>query len=687
MVFMMQLFDNIPLLTVLLTVLPLFYFLVLIFWKPGYPVFVSRFATTLIGISTLLAITVFTRTWQHAPVHVQWKWFALNEDIVFHAGILIDDLSAILLVVVTFISFLVHLYSIEYKKGDKHYQRYFAYLGLFTFSMLIIVISDNLFTLFMGWELVGFSSYLLIGFWFDKIKAIKANYKAFIANRIGDLGFLTALMIVWSEFGSFEFEHIRQNTDMDILRDPWMTVAGLGLFFGCAGKSAQVPLHIWLPDAMEGPTPVSALIHAATMVAAGVFLLARVYFLLNPDVLMVIAFTGALTAFTGAFSALTQTDIKRVLAYSTISQLGYMMIAIGVGAFSVAVFHLVTHALFKACLFLSAGSVIHALGQTGEKLKADNHNLNFDKQNMRIMGGLWKKLPVTFITFTIAGMALAGISLFSGFLSKDAILLESWHWAVTDDNILLFIVPLTGFFSALLTAFYVGRQVILIFFGDFRLGKNLGIKPQIQEVPLSMQLPQILLAVLCISFFFSFNPLNASHGWFLSGFEHFFASKPESGAAHHWGIGLTSMILSLTGLYIAYKVFNPKYYDASGKESMMLYSKMPSLYRLSYFNFFIDKIYMSGIIKPSVLVSRYIARIETGIIDAFVNLTAQITVIVAHILAWVERSIVDGTVTNVARLSNWVGKQGAGMQSGKIQQYFIWSFLGLLFFLAIMLMI
>ena len=299
--------------------------------------------------------------------------------------------------------------------------------------MIGIIFSSNLIMLFIFWELVGLSSYLLIGFWYEKDSAIKANKKAFLTNRIGDAGFMIGILILYTYTGNLDFDYLIQwfNSENSI-PSSWTFVLGLGLFFGCVGKSAQFPLQVWLPDAMEGPTPVSALIHAATMVAAGIYLIARVFFILSDDVLLFIAYTGAITAFMGAIAACTQSDIKKVLAFSTISQLGYMVLALGVGAFDAALFHLVTHAFFKACLFLGSGSIIHSLHHLEHE--TDTH---FDPQNMLLMGGLRKKMPLTFITYCIATAALVGVPLFSGFLSKDAILLATLDFGVYNNKHIL----------------------------------------------------------------------------------------------------------------------------------------------------------------------------------------------------------------------------------------------------------
>jgi len=326
-------------------------------------------------------------------------WGELN----INLGIKLDNITVIMAFVVTLISLLVHIFSIEYMKGDKRYNRYFAYLGIFTFSMLGIVFTDNILGMYIFWELVGLSSYLLIGFWFEKKSAADAGKKAFIVNRIGDIGMFTGILILFFTYHTFNFNDIYSQMSAGIIpfsSNFWLTITGILLFMGAVGKSAQFPLHVWLPDAMEGPTPVSALIHAATMVAAGVYLTLRIFVMLTADAMLVIAVVGTFTSFIAATIAITQNDIKKVLAYSTISQLGYMIMSIGVGAYAFAFFHLVTHAFFKACLFLGSGSVIQSM-----------HH----EQDIREMGGLKEKMPITYYSFLISALAISGIPLTSGF--------------------------------------------------------------------------------------------------------------------------------------------------------------------------------------------------------------------------------------------------------------------------------
>jgi len=441
------------------------------------------------------------------------------------AAILWDPLAALLVMIVTGVGALIHLYSIGYMHGDERFPRFFAYMNLFIASMLILVLASNFALMFVGWELVGLSSYLLISFWFTKPTAAAAGKKAFIVNRIGDWGFLVALMIIFATFGTFDFVTIFTSAPA-VLTTGVATAITLLLFVGATGKSAQIPLYIWLPDAMEGPTPVSALIHAATMVTAGVFMMARaaVLFELAPSTGIVVAIVGASTALLAAVIAVTQMDIKKVLAYSTISQLGYMVLGIGVGAYTAGVFHLTTHAFFKALLFLGAGSVIHAMA---------------DEQDMRKMGGLRKKMPITFVTMTVAWLAISGIFPFSGFWSKDEILASTF-----DKGGLWLILWGVGLFAALLTAFYMTRLWVLTFFGKPRWAE--GTHPH--ESPWTMTVPLAVLAVFSLSF-----------GWFNTparlAFEHFlepsFAliSHPEAASFSSFLIlGSLALVIAIAGI-------------------------------------------------------------------------------------------------------------------------------------------
>ncbi|MEI6084085.1 MAG: NADH-quinone oxidoreductase subunit L [Verrucomicrobiota bacterium] len=430
-------------------------------------------------ISCAAILTGFVITMQLFLQKGEWvspaplQWLVVGDLVKIEFGATIDRLSILMLLVVTGVGSAIHIYSLGYMKGDPGFSRFFACLSLFTFSMLGIVLSNNFIQIFIFWELVGVSSYLLIGFWFEKHSAAEAGKKAFLTNRIGDFGMMLGVLLLWTNTGTFSFAELPAK--IAAIPAGTLSVIGVLIFCGAVGKSAQFPLHVWLPDAMEGPTPVSALIHAATMVAAGVYMLCRVSFVILPSetALTLIAWIGGITALMAATIAIAQNDIKRILAYSTLSQLGYMVMAVGLAGITPAMFHLTTHAFFKALLFLGAGSVIHAM-----------HH----EQDIWKMGGLWKKTPITFITFLIGTLALAGVYPLSGFYSKDQILLLA-----LEHNKVLFAM---GAFTAFLTAYYMGRECFVVFFGKPR---DNHAYDHAHESPLVMTLPLVFLAVLSIA--------------------------------------------------------------------------------------------------------------------------------------------------------------------------------------------
>ncbi|MFW6276562.1 MAG: NADH-quinone oxidoreductase subunit L, partial [Bacteroidota bacterium] len=457
--------DNLLLLSSIILLLPLLGFVIIIFFGKKLGDGISAaIGTGFLGIDFLLSIYVaFVKLTEYPDAGMlQWKfdWLMLGTRNI-SLGLGIDNLAVIMLIVVTLISLLVHIFSLEYMRGDRRFSRFYAYLGIFSFSMLGIVIANNFLNMYIFWELVGLSSYLLIGFWYEKDSAANASKKAFIANRVGDLGFLLGILIVFFTFGTMMFDDVYAGIASGIVpfdSGAWLTAAGILLFCGAIGKSAQFPLHVWLPDAMEGPTPVSALIHAATMVAAGVYLTARIFPMLTADALLFVAYIGAITAFIAATIDITQNDFKKVLAYSTISQLGYMVMAMGVGAFTSGFMHLITHAWFKAGLFLASGSVIHAMHVSMHHA----HNHDMDAQDIRNMGGLRKNLKITYITFLFCTLALSGVPFTSGFLSKDGILAGTLAFANLSGH---WLIPLAGFAAAGMTAFYMFRLTIEAFHG------------------------------------------------------------------------------------------------------------------------------------------------------------------------------------------------------------------------------
>ena len=521
----------------------------------------------------------------------------------FEAGInfQVDQLSGLYLLVITGVGFLIHIYSLGYMKGEAGYYRFFAYLNLFVFFMLILVLGDGFLLMFVGWEGVGLCSYLLIGYYFEKDSAAAAAKKAFLFNRVGDFGVLSAVLLIFLTFGSIEFNTVNAEAAARLEHGGILvTIITLLLFLGATGKSAQIPLFVWLPDAMEGPTPVSALIHAATMVTAGLYMVARLshLFVLAPLTMNIIAAIGALTALLAASIAITQTDIKRVLAYSTVSQLGYMFLAMGVGAFTTGVFHVMTHAFFKALLFLGSGSVILAV-----------HH----EQDMRKMGALKNKLPITYITMLLGTMAISGIPFFSGFFSKDEILWyafsspfgSAWFWGI-------------GFLTAGLTAFYMFRMIYLTFHGESRVDKH--VAEHVSESPVSITIPLAILAALSVfgGFFgvphiFHLLPNNMEQL-----FHGFFAEIPSGHGAvvTEWILMVLSVLSAVLAWYLASRVYKSGFEIAS-----RLREKWEWAYKISLNKWYVDELYNLVLIKPvHLFTTHFLWRLfDLNIIDRIVN--------------------------------------------------------------------
>ena len=534
----------------------------------------------------------------------------------------LDQLTLVMLLIITGVGFLIHIYSVGYMAHEEGYWRYFSYLNLFLFFMLTLVLAENYLLMFVGWEGVGLASYLLIGFYFDKKSAADAGKKAFVVNRIGDFGFLLGMFLLLSQFGSLSFGKIGDALELNPGQHGGMlTAIALCLVVGACGKSAQIPLYIWLPDAMEGPTPVSALIHAATMVTAGVYMIARTHgiFDRSPFALAVVAIIGAATAFFAATIALVQTDIKRVLAYSTISQLGYMFLGCGVAAYSAAIFHLMTHAFFKALLFLAAGSVIHGLG--GE-------------QNMLKMGGLRKKMPITFWTMLMGVIAIAGIPPWAGFFSKDAILYEAFQHGVLGRSLYF-----VGLVTALLTSFYMFRLLYLTFFGESRAVEH---DHHPHESPWSMLTPLVVLAVL--SFI---------GGWIgIERFGNFLSpvTGPIIDPALEPGGKSLDIALSVIAVAIAAIawLFARLYYGRKSERPGQIVAAVPGVYSLLVHKYWIDELYSNTIVKPLTLASRYI-------------------------LGWLgEGAIVRGSAWLLAGVATLLGELVRRWQSGNLRSYSAW---------------
>jgi NADH-quinone oxidoreductase subunit L len=649
---------------------------------PGKRNAISGWVSTLaVLVSCILSVSVFCRIWNQAPMHVQQIWFTIGATKLY-AGILLNNLSVLMLLLVSLIALPVHIYSTAYMHHDESYKRYFTYLSLFCFSMLALVVADNLILFYAFWELVGFSSYLLIGFWFTKAKAVQANKKAFIMNRIGDVGLLVAILILFTQFHTVDIDQLFGNNGLvaqSFLKSGnwvsqagqmpaiWQYIAFGGIFLAVAAKSAQFPLHTWLPDAMEGPTSVSALIHAATMVAAGVFLLGRVYPLFNTVELNILAIIGCFTAFMAATIALTQNDLKRILAYSTISQLGYMIMAMGIGAYASSLFHLVTHAFFKCLLFLVAGIVIHQM----QHIKEEN-DLDIDPQNILHMGGLRKKLPLTFIAAVIGAVALIGIPLTSGYLSKDGILIQAFEWS--DGKSWVYrLVPIGALVTSLLTAFYVARLIVKVFFGEFRLQKaNPHIKIHCGDGGWQYTLPLGLLAVCCAFPWFCLNPLIYEHAWILNGFNA--ADYLERVNMYHTIIPAGITVLNFVVIYMAYAVYV--------KRNSYTFPQTGLLFRLSYHEWYIDKTYNTIIVQPVLALTRGASWFDKNIIDGFINLLKNTVLILAKVTAWTDKNIIDGLLHLLTSITLGIGNFARNFQSGKIQ-YYLFSMLAIILALFI----
>ncbi|WP_420582969.1 NADH-quinone oxidoreductase subunit L [Reichenbachiella sp.] len=577
-------------------------------------------------------------------------WIVAGSNI-FQVGLYYDQLAGIMAIVVAVVALLVAIFSLEYMKHDEAQPRYFALLGLFAFSMYGIVLSSNLLLTFIFWELVGFSSYLLIGFWFEKEAPPISSFKAFLMNKVGDIGFLLGIFILFAYFKTLNIQTLIGLDPLNAgLPTTMLVLMGVGLFLAAVGKSAQFPLQTWLPDAMTGPTPVSALIHAATMVAAGVYLMVRVFPLLAPEVLTVIGVVGGITAFMGAFAAFAQNDIKKILAYSTVSQLGYMIMAVGAG-FPVAAFvHLTTHAFFKAGLFLCSGSIIHYYHET-------KHESGFDPQDIRNMGGLRKVLPITFVAFTLCMLSLAGLPLFSGFLSKEMIL----NGLASADHLPSFVMVF-GFASVFMTAAYMARLYFKVFF-------NVEFKDQKYTEAAAVKVPLFILSLLSIGFVFSANPLNPDSSWLLPILADF---SGIAIAQHFTLVPVLSIGLALSGLLFSYLYVE--------KDQMTgLVNTIKSLtYQLSHQNFYLDKFYKRALVQGAWLLAKAAYWWDQQVVDRVVNLIGKTQVVLAYFTGWFDRSIVDGGVKLLTWTVNFAGNRTRQIQGGNLQSYLVWAVFGVL---------
>ena len=570
---------------------------------------------------------------------ILYKWIS-GESFNFNIGFQVDELTTIMLLVITGVGFFIHVYSIGYMHGDEGYTRYFAYLNLFVFAMLILVLGNNYLMMFVGWEGVGLCSYLLIGFWYEKQSATDAGKKAFIVNRIGDFGFLLGMFTLFAAFGTLDFVSIfdaAENGNINIVffgetTQFTLMVATLLLFVGAIGKSAQIPLYVWLPDAMEGPTPVSALIHAATMVTAGVYMIARsavLYEIANTG--QVVAWIGVLTALFAAIIALKQNDIKRILAYSTVSQLGYMFVGVGVGAYASGIFHLVTHAFFKGLMFLTAGSVMHAMA---------------NELDIRKMGGLRKKLPITHATFLVGALAIAGAPFLSGFWSKDEILHSAWGSSK--------IIYIIGLVTAFLTAFYMFRLIFVTFYGKSRVEPD--VESHLHESPAVMWIPLAILAIPSALIGLLLG-LRGHESWFHRFTEGVFSAAAavhvvdthgETGGNVWLFMGI-STIVGLAGIAFAWIRYKDRVPSAEPTNALQ---------KLVANKFYVDEAYNIFIVQPIKNAS--------------------------HFLLWklFDTGIIDGIVNGIAALIRLIGGTLRRLQTGFVQAYIVSMVVGIVIFLA-----
>ncbi len=626
------------------------------FFRPEAKRAVGAIGVGVLVVAFLIAIVVVAKLAGASPsspvVLTAWEWMSVG---VLHIDVAlqVDQLSAVMLLVVTGVGMLIHIFSVGYMRADPGYARYFAYLNLFIFFMLVLVLGANFPVMFVGWEGVGLCSYLLIGFWFDVKANADAGKKAFIMNRIGDFGFLVAMFMIFQLTGSLSyievFERV-QEPGVLVIGGTTITLITLALFLGCIGKSAQIPLYTWLPDAMAGPTPVSALIHAATMVTAGVYLVARtnVLFAMAPVSSFAVAAVGAVTALFAATIALKQWDIKKVLAYSTVSQLGYMFMGVGVGAYAAGIFHLVTHAFFKALLFLGAGSVIHALHRAYHETHREE-----DAQDMRNMGGLRKAMPWTAAVMWIATLAIAGVPGFSGFFSKDEIL--TLTFARGHDAPVFYVLWATGVLVALLTAFYMTRMMLYTFHGPNRTGDT--ERGHLHEAPWVMTAPLLVLAAgSMFAGVINLPAILPSSGWL----HHWLDPVTEHGAQYvgelhvavgtEWGLVIFAALVTALGIVAAWRFLKP-----AALVSARVAPAESGFERVLLRKWYVDELYDALIVRPLVWLS---TRVFWRVVDVRV----------------IDSALVNGSAA-VARGFGWVGSR---FQTGQVGAYIFFFVVGTL---------
>ncbi|NLJ72648.1 MAG: NADH-quinone oxidoreductase subunit L [Syntrophomonadaceae bacterium] len=604
----------------LIALLPFIAFAVIGLFLHKWPKISAYFSIFAISVSFVFAAIIGGRvffTGEAVNYEVAVRWISMP-GLQVDMGLLVDGLTAVMLIVVTLVALLVQIYSIGYMDKDPGFASYYAYQSIFAGAMLGLVLANNFGQIFVFWELVGLASYLLIGFWFGRNSAKEAAKKAFITNRVGDFGFLLGILFLQIIFGTLNFSGLAGEI-ANYANTGLLIVISLLLLAGPIGKSAQFPLHVWLPDAMEGPTPVSALIHAATMVAAGVYLIARALFIFSatPETMLVIAVVGGFTALFAATIAIVQNDIKRILAYSTLSQLGYMVMAMGIGAMTAGMFHLMTHAFFKALLFLGAGAVIYAM---------------HEEQDIWKMGNLSKSLPITTWTFVIGALALSGIPPLSGFWSKDEILLGAFAGGYTGLYVL-------GTLVAFITAFYMFRLIFVAFFGNNQGGANAVEPPRVMTIPL------VVLAFMAVVAGFVGSPL----------MDYRFADLVTyAGAVHYeasWLVMIVSSLVAIAGIFLAWLIYQKKAISAEN-----IRSRFSGIYKLLYNKYYIDELYQ-------------------WLIKVFVDGTAKL-------LFWIDIYIVNGFINALASLASKSGRLLSYAENGQVQTYAAYMFAGIIIILA-----
>ncbi len=684
--------------TLAIVLLPLLGFTIQIFFGKRLPRQGDWVPTGAIGLSAVLAVYLgvqMFRLWDHnlcyesisEEIGFVWKWLDYGS-VKLYTGVLLDNAGIVMLMMVTVVSFCIHLFSIGYMHGDRYYPRFFAYLGLFCFSMLGLVASDNLLFMFIFWELVGFCSYLLIGFFFYEEEPPRAANKAFLVNKVGDCLFFAGIIIVYHVTGTFNFNaifefvqqgHWFETVSSSAVYSGWispqglLTLAGVLIFGGAVSKSAQFPLHVWLPDAMAGPTPVSALIHAATMVAAGVFMVGRMFPFFTPTALLVIAIVGTITALVAATIGIVHNDIKKVLAYSTCSQLGYMMLALGIGGFTAGLFHLITHACFKACLFLGSGSVIHAV----------------HSQDMRDMGGLRRKMPITHLTFLISTLALTGVPCLSGYFSKDAIIANALEWGMSA-GAAAYVPWVFASAVACMTMFYMMRLMYMTFWGE---PKNQEKFDHAHESPPVMTIPLIILAFLAIFAAGTVLPWQtAADTWYgdlvqrpdcaamadtaqlpevKHEFEHMYHEMHHaSHTAHYVALGVSLFVVAL-GFVLAWLFYGKKTLSAEKTANSIgpVYRTVVNKYYLDDFN---EVAFVKGLPKFCNL---WKVTVE-AFIDFCVNFTGYLTRFVAFIHGLIDKYVVDGLVNFWWWFTHLLSGSFRVLQTGSGKDYLALALLG-----------